>query len=226
MFTQESIIEKFKEKHGDFYDYSLVDYTGDHQHVDIICPKHGIFSVQARGHKSGSRCKKCALRFNTEKVVKQFEEVHGDFYDYSLVDYVRMWELVKIICPKHGQFYQFPVNHKLGKGCSACANVKRDHKKYKNRRTILYYVYFPEHQLYKIGITLTTVENRFKKDGEFVILSEQVYTDGLEALNEEQKLLNIYSESSYDYHKFGNVIGAGNSEMFVEDVLNLDLRLL
>ena len=36
-------IEKAKLVHGDYYDYSLVDYKGTKDKISIICPNHGIF---------------------------------------------------------------------------------------------------------------------------------------------------------------------------------------
>ena len=37
-------INKFIEKHGDLYDYSLVNYIKNRTKVEIICNKHGIFN--------------------------------------------------------------------------------------------------------------------------------------------------------------------------------------
>ena len=38
----------------------------------------------------------------TEQFIIQAKEVHGDHYDYSLVDYKTNKIKVKIICPIHG----------------------------------------------------------------------------------------------------------------------------
>ena len=35
MYNTETFIEKAKEKHGDFYDYSHVDYQGSRKKVEI-----------------------------------------------------------------------------------------------------------------------------------------------------------------------------------------------
>lgn len=52
-----------------------------------------------------------------EKAVK----IHGDTYDYSLVEYKNMKSRVKIICKKHGIFEQTPNNHLYVKsGCPKC----------------------------------------------------------------------------------------------------------
>lgn len=42
--TQEQYIKDAEQKHGDKYDYSLVDYKSDKLDVKIICKEHGIFT--------------------------------------------------------------------------------------------------------------------------------------------------------------------------------------
>jgi len=57
--TTESVIEEFKLKHGDIYDYSKVEYTGIFNKVIIICPKHGEFLQSAHHHLLGTGCPVC-----------------------------------------------------------------------------------------------------------------------------------------------------------------------
>lgn len=52
-------INKSKLKHGDKYNYSLVDYKNSQTPVDIICDKHGIFKQLPYDHISGHGCNKC-----------------------------------------------------------------------------------------------------------------------------------------------------------------------
>jgi very-short-patch-repair endonuclease len=55
------------------------------------------------------------------------KNVHGDKYDYSLVEYINAKTKVKIICPKHGIFEQTPNNHISNKnGCPKCKNLITD----------------------------------------------------------------------------------------------------
>lgn len=61
---------------------------------------------------------------NTEEFIKKAREVHGDKYDYSKVEYVNSKTKVCIICPKHGEFWQEPVNHLQGKGCLKCGRER------------------------------------------------------------------------------------------------------
>lgn len=46
-------------KHGDKYDYSLVEYKKAHDYVTIICPIHGSFIQSANTHLRGCGCSRC-----------------------------------------------------------------------------------------------------------------------------------------------------------------------
>lgn len=59
------------------------------------------------------------------KVIEKFKQVHGDLYDYSLVEYKNSKEKVIIICREHGEFLQSPGKHIHGKnGCPSCGRLK------------------------------------------------------------------------------------------------------
>lgn len=56
-------------------------------------------------------------RKKTTKIfVDQATQVHGDLYDYSLVEYKDARSKVKIIDPEYGEFWQTPDNHLRGQG--------------------------------------------------------------------------------------------------------------
>ena len=59
-------------------------------------------------------------RKTTEQFIKEAKEIHGDKYDYSLVDYKNDRSKIKIICPVHGVFEQIPNSHLRGGGCLKC----------------------------------------------------------------------------------------------------------
>ena len=121
--SQEKVIEQFKEVHGNKYDYSKVDYKSTHVKIKIICPEHGEFEQTPSSHKSGNGCSRCAGRprnLTTKETIKRFKEVHGDSYDYSMVNYINTNTKVKIICYIHGEFEQTPTHHKIGNGCPIC----------------------------------------------------------------------------------------------------------
>ena len=120
--TTQVIVKEFKKIHGNKYDYSLVSYNGSKINVDIICLEHGLFKQKPNHHLSGSGCSKCGgtNKLNLEEILKQFKNIHGNMYNYSLVEYFGDTTKVKIICKKHGIFEQAPGSHKQKKGCPKC----------------------------------------------------------------------------------------------------------
>jgi len=115
--------------HSNKYDYSLVkDYKNSYSYVSIICPKHGIFDQMVGSHlHSKNGCPDCAdnIRLTTDKFITRAKEIHGNKYDYSLVDYKTNKTKVKIICPNHGIYLQIPNSHLSSKtGCPICKESK------------------------------------------------------------------------------------------------------
>ena len=63
---------------------------------------------------------------NKEYFIKKAQEIHGNKYDYSLVEVSRSKDKVKIICPIHGVFVQEANSHLQGRGCAICSGKKFD----------------------------------------------------------------------------------------------------
>jgi hypothetical protein len=110
--------------HGDRYDYTESLYRGANRLVTIGCRTHGPFDQLATRHAHGVRCPLCAAADapTTAKWIRSARAVHGNRYDYSLVDYVRSKQPIVIVCRVHGPFEQRPNDHVSGRnGCAACA---------------------------------------------------------------------------------------------------------
>lgn len=129
--TTEEFIEDATKVHGDKYDYTLSEYVNLETKVKIICKKHGEFSQRASDHLDGSGCRKCrddavgdARRSNTDEFIEKAKKIHGNTYDYSLVDYKTCQVGVTIICKKHKEFVQRPTVHLGGSGCPICKASK------------------------------------------------------------------------------------------------------
>ena len=120
--TTEQFINEAKEIHSNFYDYSLTNYTNARNKIKIICPVHGIFEQIAGDHLNGCGCSKCSgTKIKTkEEFIKRVNKIHGNKYDYSLVDYINNKTKIKLICPVHGIFEQRPNDHLNGCGCPIC----------------------------------------------------------------------------------------------------------
>ena len=128
--TQEEFILKAKEIHGERYDYSLVKYINSQTKVTLICSLHGEFEQKPNKHILGNNCKKCIeleKRLTTEQFIQKAINIHGDRYDYSLVDYKTNSDKVPIICKEHGVFHQSPAHHihaTQKQGCPTCRDSK------------------------------------------------------------------------------------------------------
>ncbi|MDR1019014.1 MAG: hypothetical protein LBM02_09990 [Lachnospiraceae bacterium] len=122
--TISEFIEKSNKYHHNKYDYELVDYKNKNSKVQIICPKHGLFSQVAGNHMTGSGCPKCknSIKMDTTIFIERAVNKHGCKYNYSKVNYINPKSKVQIICPIHGSFFQRPTNHLSGRGCNKCAN--------------------------------------------------------------------------------------------------------
>ena len=65
-------------------------------------------------------------RLTQEEFIEKAKQVHGNKYDYSKSVYKNRRTKVCIICPEHGEFWQFPDNHVLNKNnCPYCAKKKK-----------------------------------------------------------------------------------------------------
>ena len=83
--------------------------------LKILC------NFAVKKHRDMKNNKRSNVRKTTEQFIEKARQVHGDKYDYSKVEYVNSATKVCIICPEHGEFWQRPHNHLMGKGCCACA---------------------------------------------------------------------------------------------------------
>lgn len=122
-------IEKAKILHKSKYDYSLVEYKHSKQKVKIRCFEHGVFEQRPNNHLTGSGCPLCAkklvseikTRSNKEFILLAKKVYPSNDFNYSLVNYNYSQKKIKIICPKHGIFEQYPNHFLNGTSCPTCA---------------------------------------------------------------------------------------------------------
>lgn len=125
--TTDEFVRRAKLVHGDAYSYTNTVYTNMDSKVLIECSVHGAFYQLASSHLRGVGCSKCSttrgankIRLTTNDFVQKARLVHGDVYDYSLVDYTSAHDKVSIVCPRHGTFWQIANDHLQGNGCPIC----------------------------------------------------------------------------------------------------------
>ena len=203
--TKEEFIERSTIIHNK-YDYSLVEYINMKTKVKIMCPIHGIVEQTPENNlKYG--CYKCfkSYKMNTQDFINKSIIVHGDRYDYSLVEYVNSKTKVKIICRDHDEFLQYPGNHINKKhNCPTCANIERRLKRIEEIKENV----FGGHQvipsfnkeacklfddiMIKDGIFIQHAMN----GGEYYIKELGYWLDGYDKEN------NVAYEFDEEYHKY------------------------
>lgn len=131
----EEFIEDAIKIHGCRYDYSKSIYKNSRTKIQIGCEKHGYFFQTPQSHLNGHGCKKCGhdivAKINTysyEKFIEDAKRIHDNKYNYSKSLYSNTSKKIIIICPIHGEFFQYPYNHLKGHGCSKCGNLVRNKK--------------------------------------------------------------------------------------------------
>ena len=222
----DTFILEARKVHGDRYMYSTCKYTSTHSKVEILCSTHGNFMQTPASHLNGQGCQKCSTLINADKLrtpevvcIQKFVEVHGETYNYNLVEYINMHTKVRIVCDIHGIFEQAPCQHIKGHGCQRCARLRRAQAS--TEPHILYYLYFPEQDLYKIGMTLQRIgiANRYKYEMEpYNILWSRLMMTGAEALAYEDLIITLFAADIYKGDRFMRY--TGNTEVFVRDILN------
>lgn len=121
--TTEQFIEKSQMIHGNTYDYSCSTFITSRDKIDIICNKHGVFSIRANAHLEGQGCPHCSTRkksYSQESIIELFNLIHNNKYDYSLMKYDGILSRIIVICPRHGEFMISAKRHRHGQGCKKC----------------------------------------------------------------------------------------------------------
>lgn len=227
--TTEQFITKANVVHSERYDYSLVEYLSSQEKVTIICPDHGPFVQTPNHHLGGKGCCECGIvtssdakRSTTEQFIAKARMVHGDRYDYSLVEYVTNGQKVKIVCPDHGVFLQTPNVHiDQRSGCADCAETGFN----PSEPGLLYYLAITTDDgdtCYKIGITNLSIDERFRGTdlARIRVVKSWRFAVGRFAAERESEILYQFAGNRY----FGPrlLLGAGNTELFTHDILGLD----
>lgn len=128
--TSEELVKQLKNLYGDYYDYSLVEYSGRENKIKIICPKHNIQTINPRNALKGNVCcKECyyeKTRLAQEEFIKKSNYIHNNEFDYSLVEYKNATTPVIIKCKKGHTFKMKPQMHLYSCcGCPICIREKR-----------------------------------------------------------------------------------------------------
>jgi Zn finger protein HypA/HybF involved in hydrogenase expression len=128
--TKEVFLVRAYDKHGDAYDYSIIDYKNVKTKIEIICKEHGSFWQSPEHHVYlGQGCPECApnkisvmKRKPFELFVNEANNKHNSIYIYNVESYNKGENKIDILCNKHGIFQQHKKSHLSGAGCPTCSN--------------------------------------------------------------------------------------------------------
>lgn len=192
--------------------------------IDYICTScDGVFTTAYHDALSAntSECTVCANKTKQlEKLYTRLENYTGPLKDLKFIGYSERYNkrkaLLEYTCPVCGKRRQTEAKSIFAgsKKCKHCNNFQTRNNP--TEPTLLYYVYFPKHDLYKIGITTKTVKERLAGE-EFILLYEYKYDDGFEASEMESLILSAYD--TYRYRGLKVLRYGGNTELFIKDVL-------
>jgi hypothetical protein len=161
--SDKEFAEKAIKIHDGKYDYSKTDFSLIKNRVIIICPVHGEFLQVLDKHINfGRGCPDCGgsrKKTQTEFLIEA-KNVHGELYDYSLSQYDNFEKKLIIICKRHGEFYQTPHNHIIGKqGCPHCV-----HRISKVETAWLDYIGLPKDEQHR-NVLIKLDDRKIKADG-------------------------------------------------------------
>ncbi|MFW6226147.1 MAG: hypothetical protein ACOC3V_04245 [bacterium] len=147
-------------------------------------------------------------RLTTEEFIKKARIVHGDKYNYSMVQYEHNKEKVIIICTTHGEFTQTPNRHLSGDGCPKCGGTNKSTTEefIKKAEKIHYNTYDYSNVRYinnktKVNIICTIHGSFFQKPNTHLNGHGCPYCSGVKKLTNEEfiKRANVIHDNFYDY---------------------------
>lgn len=229
-YDTEEIIKRLKKIYPE-YDYSKVNYTGNHTPITIGCPKHGYFLKDAHHLLKGQGCKKCSNenksifdphRSNTEDFIRKAKKIRPE-YEYSKVKYINCMTPVKVTCPKHGDFMIRPNNlipsypSRKCNGCPKCGLESRSEKRRLPQEEFINRVKktYPEYDYSKVNYvnSSTKVIIGCPKHGDFKITPNAILfgqgcpickeSKGESKIREKLDTLNIKFIRQYRFKELG-----------------------
>jgi len=219
-FTTNEFIEKATKIHNGKYLYTNTDYINKRNKVTITCKEHGDFSQRAGDHLQGYGCPKCAIKLHKVKlrlnddIIKDRINIHNNLCFTNIVD-----DTVYFTCKYHGeQNVRRKAVTKEFNGCVECSRLKHQKQSIRSnlisKPAILYYVYLPEYNLYKLGCTIYELSTRLK---DVVYKTIWVYNTTYEDAIEIEHYLHIkYQE--YQYKHRLDLPGGGGTECYIKNI--------
>jgi hypothetical protein len=124
LMNKDFFIKRAKDRWGDKYDYSLVEYLHCKSKVKILY-RGVIFEQTPAQHLScAPENIKLSKRKTTDEFIEEAKRIHDFKYSYDKSEYLSNQTKLIITCPKHGDFKQRPLSHLQGNGCPSCGESR------------------------------------------------------------------------------------------------------
>jgi len=194
-------------------------------HSDVItiefnCPKGHIYRMPFNAFLKGKRCGYCSgFRLDKNEVTSFFEKEGYELLD----DFKNNYTKINVRCPKNHVFLTSWDIFRSGSRCPTCSCAGFSPL----APASLYYlrIVHDGELFYKIGITNRSVEKRFPyAKFNYEILMEKKFLFGYLAKEEEQRILKKFKKHRYSGKPL--LKAGGNTELFIKDVLKLDMPKL
>lgn len=143
--SQEEVIMKIREIHGDNYDLSNLTYINKRIKIQLKCFEHGVFLTSVDQVFRGQGCPICGKtnaakkrRLNFESFIKEAKIIHGNQYDYDESSYTKVSASIRINCKLHGWFEQLADAHiRQIQGCPECGRLSQISKRKMTREEFI-----------------------------------------------------------------------------------------
>ena len=196
--TFEDFLQKSKEKHGDRYDYSLVEYKNNTTKVKIICPIHGVFEQRPDVHYlQGCGCQKCA---NEKNILVSVVDEFPDGTDYRL-EYLNLIKKSKQNPPT----INFQKHHILPKSMFPLWKerksnlVKLSYEDHYRAHYLLWKIYKTKEMGLAFELMLVTTNNKYNPDLYKTFLQTKTKNQCKKVFCfEKNKIYNSFKEAASD----------------------------
>lgn len=224
--TQQQFLDRAKLKGNQNVDLSDFVYINKRTKGHCLCKSCGHrWMAVADSVLSGRGCNLCGYKshgaknnMTTNQFISKARLKHGMRYDYSLVEYTKAVNKVKIICNDHGEFEQVAYAHVYGQGCLTCSGkLHLNSKQYAKKATK---IHGDKYDYSKINYTdsLTKISIICAIHGEF----NQIPSSHLQGIGcpkckgniQKQAYINLVSDGVVDLAlKFG-IANNANSRVY------------
>lgn len=131
--SQEEVLEKIREIHGEHYDLSNVLYINKRIKIELRCLIHGAFLTSLDQVLRGQGCPICGKegaakkrRISFPSFVKEARKIHGEKFEYDELSYTKISASIRIKCKEHGWFKQLADAHiRQSQGCPECGTLSQ-----------------------------------------------------------------------------------------------------